>query len=274
MPQRSPIYFLTLLLSYHSMATAEHIKVSETGNGSVDVKCDGELFTSYLYGYTPKPVLYPIIGPTGHGMTRDYPLKKGTPGEATDHPHHQSLWFGHGDVNGTDFWLIEEGTGKVRHDRLGKLESGPIGLIEATATWLTADGKEVCREQRTMRFATTDDARTIDLEITLTAPKEAVILGDTKEGTMAIRTRPELRLTANRRTSESVQTGHAVNSNGDRDKEVWGKRAGWVDYWGKSKGRMWASRFLTIPTTYDTPLLGMPVIMGSLPPTPSGCMTS
>ena len=51
----------------------------------------------------PKPVLYPIIGPGGTRMTR-ISFKKGTPGEAGDHPHHASLWFTHGQVNGISFY--------------------------------------------------------------------------------------------------------------------------------------------------------------------------
>ena len=42
-----------------------------------------------------------------------------------------------------------------------------------------------------------------------------------------IRTHPALRLRG------SVAKGKAVNSGGISGKSVWGKRAEWVDYWGK-----------------------------------------
>jgi hypothetical protein len=31
--------------------------------------------------------------------------------------------------------------------------------------------------------------------------------------------------------------GHAVNSEGHRDGDLWGKRAKWVDYWGDVEGK-------------------------------------
>ncbi|MDA7615799.1 PmoA family protein, partial [Akkermansiaceae bacterium] len=50
------------------------------------------------------PYLYPLVGPTGVGLTRNFPMKKNVEGEQPDHPHHRSFWFTHGDVNGHDFW--------------------------------------------------------------------------------------------------------------------------------------------------------------------------
>src|SRR5262245_55494089 len=60
----------------------------------VRVEINGQLFTEYVFKGAAKPYCYPIIGPTGVGMTRDWPLKE-TPDEEHDHPHHTGLWFGH-----------------------------------------------------------------------------------------------------------------------------------------------------------------------------------
>jgi len=49
------------------------------------VKIDGRLFTEYLVRSGTKPILWPIIGPTGKPMTRDFPMRD-RPGEAKDHP--------------------------------------------------------------------------------------------------------------------------------------------------------------------------------------------
>ena len=67
------------------------------------MKIDGQLFTEYLVQSGTKPILWPIIGPTGKPMTRDYPMRDRA-GEKKDHPHQRSLWFTHGDVNGVNFW--------------------------------------------------------------------------------------------------------------------------------------------------------------------------
>jgi len=39
----------------------------------------------------PHVYFYPVIGPGGARMTRDYPMVKDSEGEDHDHPHHRSL---------------------------------------------------------------------------------------------------------------------------------------------------------------------------------------
>ena len=41
----------------------------------VSVICDGKLFTRYIIKSGTKPILWPIIGPTGKEMTRGYPMR-------------------------------------------------------------------------------------------------------------------------------------------------------------------------------------------------------
>jgi hypothetical protein len=71
----------------------------------------------------------------------------------------------------------------------------------------------------------------MDYEVTLTASQGDLVLGDTKEGTMAIRLAPTLRLKGR------VGQGHIVNSEGVRDGDTWGKRADWCDYYGPVNGK-------------------------------------
>ena len=73
------------------------VTVETSPNGAM-VKIDGQLFTEYLIDSGGKPILWPIIGPTGKPMTRAFPMKKDDPNEKKDHPHHRSMWFTHGDV--------------------------------------------------------------------------------------------------------------------------------------------------------------------------------
>jgi hypothetical protein len=151
-------------------------------------------------------------------------MKEGVPGEAADHPHHQSLWYAHGDVNGVDFWANR---GKIVQTELAEASAkGNEALIVTRNRWETLDGKEVCRDTRRLRFGVLENgARTIDFSVTLEASNGDLKLGDTKEGTLAIRTHPALRLKG------EVAAGRAVNSEGNRDGELWGKAAKWVDYW-------------------------------------------
>ncbi|HEX7010788.1 MAG TPA: DUF6807 family protein, partial [Phycisphaeraceae bacterium] len=63
-----------------------------------------------------------------------------------------------------------------------------------------------------------------------------VTFGETKEGTMGIRTHPSLRLKGDEKKG-IVANGKAVNSEGVEGKDVWGKQAKWVDYWGEIDGK-------------------------------------
>ena len=168
------------------------------------------------------------MGPHGIGMTRNYPMKEGVKGEARDHPHQRSLWYNHGRVNGIDFWHEGKKAGRIVHDKLIKAASdGTCAVIQATNKWLDPKGRAVCADACTLRFSAVPGGRAIDWEITIRASAGDVTFGDTKEGSMGIRTHPNLRLRG------PTATGQAVNSEGVKGLGVWGKRAKWVDYWGK-----------------------------------------
>lgn len=227
---------------------AEPFKVQK-GDGQITVSIGDELFTNYIYEGHSKPIMYPIIGPGGVAMTRNYPMKKDVPGEASDHPHHKSLWYNHGNVNGVDFWLEYERDGKPS-DKAGRIvqkeileaRGGQTGLIKTRNEWIAPaamDNKVMLTDVRTITFHQlpgVPGGRAIDFEITLTASHGDVTFGETKEGTMGIRTHPGLRLKGDEKKG-IVSNGQAVNSEGVEGKDVWGKRAKWVDYWGEIDGK-------------------------------------
>jgi hypothetical protein len=166
-------------------------------------------------------------------MTRDWPMKN-TLGEEHDHPHHRSLWFAHGSINGYDFWSEEKAFGKTVHDNFLEVKSGAkAGVIRERNKWVAADGTVVCIDERTLRFYNPGltSERLMDFEITLIASNGALTFGDTKEGTMAVRLAETMRLQG------KVGKGHIVNSAGVRDGQTWGKRADWCDYYGPVEGK-------------------------------------
>ncbi len=96
----------------------------------VNVLCDGKLFTRYIMKSGAKPVLWPIVGPTGQEMTRGYPMREPRGPEKRDHIHHRSLWFDHGDVNGISFWdEAPEGHGRIDHVEYLTLAEGEQAVI-------------------------------------------------------------------------------------------------------------------------------------------------
>jgi hypothetical protein len=197
------------------------------------VEINGQLFTEYFFKDVPRPYCYPLIGPGDAAMTRNWPMKD-TPNEEHDHPHHRSLWFAHGSINGQDFWSEAKGVGKTVHDGFIEVKSGKeVGVITERNKWVTAQGELVCTDERTLRIYNPGAApeRILDFEITLRPAKGDLTFGDTKEGTMAVRLAETMRLKG------KVGHGHIVNSAGVRDGATWGKRADWCDYYGPVDGK-------------------------------------
>lgn len=194
------------------------------------VEIDGKLFTEYITKGYNKPVLYPVIGPHGVSMTRNYPFKT-VKGEATDHVHHASLWFTHGEVNGISFWHNGEKTGKIIPTEVVRAEGGRFASIVTKNNWNGPDGKTICTDRTAIRFFKTPKGTMISYGVTIFASEGDVKFGDTKEGSMGIRTHPNLRLSNGK--GVTTANGNALNSAGHKDKQLWGKRAKWVDYWGK-----------------------------------------
>ena len=205
------------------------------------VEIGGKPFTEYCFGNVPKPFCYPIHGPGGVGLTRDWPMRE-TPGEERDHPHHRGLWFTHGDVNGVDFWSETAKAGKVVHDGFLEVTSGrDTGVLRARNKWIAPDGRLICTDEQTLRFhADAAEGRRLDFEITLHAGAEPLVFGDTKEGTMAIRVAETMRLTAVKPPGASKAppgAGHILLATGARDNDTWGKRSPWCDYSGPVGGQ-------------------------------------
>jgi hypothetical protein len=205
---------------------ADAIKIAK-GDTAIEVTAGGKPFATYHFAgdkAKAKPLIYPIHGPGGTKVLRDYPFSDDTPGEAHDHPHHQGLWYTHGDVNGVSFWHLGDDAGTIAHQSFLEMDSDGFTSLNE---WNGPDGKTHCTDVRRVRFfSLPDGGRGIDFQITLRASHGDVKFGDTKEGTMGIRTNPALRLKG------EVATGKALNGNGDKGGSLWGKATPWVYYWG------------------------------------------
>lgn len=236
-------------LAAMNFVEAAKLAVEKSERGAV-VTVDGKLFSEYLIRSHSKPVLYPLIGPTGKSMTRGYPLHtEPAAGEQHDHPHHRSVWIGHGSVNGYDFWLDDE---SGRHGRIVHREFVQLRAIENRAVivsrndWVAPGGKTICEDLRTLTFAAGTNRRWIDFDVKLRATHGKVVFGDTKEGTFALRVAGSLKVNAG-------QGGRIVDSKGRRDEDVWGKTASWVDYHGRIGGETVGIAILNHPTSFRYP---------------------
>ncbi len=232
--------------------------VLEPGDDRVMVAIDGEEFTNYIFTGHDKPILHPLLAPGGVPLTRSWPVEKGRPGEPQDHPHHESLWFTHGLVNGLDFWAPRAHAAgpdgpipHVEHRSIDVCESGQSGILETTSQWVDAEGRSVLTEHRRMVFSGAPATRSIDVTLELVADAGDVTFGDTKEGSFALRVRPELQPKDS--NGSKGAKGRLVNSEGLADGAVWGKRARWVDYSGVIDGHPLGVAMLDHPANLRHP---------------------
>jgi len=189
------------------------------------VTIDGKPFTTYCYGseFDDKPVFYPVIGPNGARVNREFPMVRDVTGESTDHPHHQSLFFAYDEVNGTNFWNPEKTGRRIEH------VSAAVGTdrLDLQLMWKDKDGRSVLAESNAVSFGGGGDVFWTDQAITLRAAVP-VTMGDTKEGAFGIRLDDTLK--------EAEGSGRYVNAEGlETSAKVWGRTSPWVAIRGTVK---------------------------------------
>ena len=244
-----PASLLAALAGLPFFLTAQTVTLTP-GETGMRVEVDGQLFTEYVTKDVPRPFFYPVIGATGENLIRNFPMKPGVEGEPQDHPHHKGLWFTHGSVNGIDFWGEVKDFGKQQHVGFGDMKAeGAKGSFTAETKWVAHDGTPVLSDSRKFTItALPNGEKFLDYDITLKATEGEVVFGDTKEGSMAIRLGPAFAF----RTDKD--TGRAYNTQNDKDKKVWGKRAPWVCYYAPdSKGSTVGVAIFEHPTSFRAP---------------------
>ncbi len=242
-----PILKLALLfncLAGAQVLRAQDAKVTfEQHKDKITVLLNDSLFTEYVFAGYEKPILYPVIGPAGTSMTRDYPMKKDTPNEKPDHPHHKSIWFGHMKVNNESFWHVGKNAGTTEH--VGYEIKG--NSIHSKNKLVDRDGEIMATDSRLIAFGGGSQSRWIDYTVTYHASESDLVFGDNKDGQMGIRMHAALRIAG------PIATGKAINSEGVREKNIWGKRAPWIDYWGEIDGKKVGIAMFDHPTNLRHP---------------------
>ena len=245
LPSLAVLVLLSCCFASGAPAAAE-LTVEQNEEG-VAVQIDGKPFAQYLKRSGSKPVVWPVYGPGGKEMTRQYPMKPAGEGERADHPHHRSLWFTHGDVNGISFWHENDNGGIIAHRDFTQVAGGGSAVIESINDWNGPDGKKICEDRRTLTFGGDDEARWIDFDITITNTEQHdVKFGDTKEGMMGVRVAGGMKV-------DAKGGGRIISSAGKTDKAAWGKPAAWVDYHGPVGGQTAGVAILNHPDSFRFP---------------------
>ena len=193
---------VALLLSTVVLAQSPKIQLKE-GKYQIDVVVNGKPFTSYLFAPDPakpliapgilqtKPVLHPVLSPSGIAMTRAYPFAD-VAGEARDHPHHMGIYFTMDRVgsDANNFWgNSKDPLPAIKHVKVtSKKEGTKSATLKTVSEWIGKDGKPVVKENREMVFMAIDPSTyAIDFNMSLEPVSGDVSFGDTKEGMFAFR---------------------------------------------------------------------------------------
>ena len=247
--------------AFLTMATSSlhaQVEIIKNADAQLDIRINGEPFSSYHFGVDfPKRFLSPIRRAMGVVVTRNFPMED-IPGESHDHQHHRGLWIGYGEINGLNFWENEfhynrdqppkydpAKLGVITLVRFNEVKSGnATGDIDGTYNWGGPHGTVILEERRALTFHAQPDVRTIDISSTLTA-KTSVHFADSKEGFFGIRLADSM---------TEKNGGVMTNSEGAQtEKDVWGKRANWVDYVGTIAGSKVGVAILDSPENFNHP---------------------
>jgi hypothetical protein len=230
-------------------ADRSSVKISVTTD-HLDFLAGHDLVGRYQYAAVAdlplaKPYLWPLHGPGGVPLTRDWPMMKDAPGGSKDHPHQKSVWFCHGDVipegmeiktkpkgvDGIDFWSEGKGHGRILCRQQAEPKAADDhGAIVTLNEWQTADGLKVLDETRTISLYDFGETRLFVFDVDLQASVMPITFGDTKEGSFGIR--------INDGITEKSGNGKIENAEGKtREKNCWGQLSPWCDYSGPINGK-------------------------------------
>lgn len=197
----------------------------------VSFQVDGREWLRYHYGdRAPKPYFYPVLGPSGAPVTR-----LTHPRDPSSHAHHLSLWIGHQNVGGADFWEHRKSPARIVHDRVVKIADGDRASLTILAKWVDGEKKPVLLDERiwtlSPRLGTLGPHGfgdyTLDLQLTLTPVAPALVLGKTNFGLVAVRVAKMMG------TTDGGGTIRNSESQVDESELMPHRRARWCDYSGR-----------------------------------------
>ena len=162
--------------------------------------------------WAPRPFMYPLVGPSGHGVTR-----MGHPG-APNHDHHRSVWFAHAKVLGINFWS-DVTDARIRQKSWLVCEDGAQqARLAVRLAWYDGHDPAELLEQDVFFTVLPLEKREllIDIQTTFQPAAEQLELGITNFGFLAVRmasTCPLTLATVRSSTASSERGSHRYLDN-------------------------------------------------------------
>ena len=236
------------------------VHFKKTGQG-IEVVVGGLPFTTYVLDEgVAKPYLMPLRTASGIQITRSFPVANKVTADdqktRSFEPHQRPLYFGHGNINGLNFWAekafsgyynshVQQRYGSMSLIQVEQMTAGASkGTLLARFNLLDAAGQPIAEETQSFTFVGDERTRIIDCQFIVNANHGPVTFGDTKEGTFALRLGAEL----------SAPHDHMVNSAGaEGERAIWGKPADWVEYSGIVSGKPVSVAVFESPKSFRHP---------------------
>jgi hypothetical protein len=220
----------------------------ESRDDRVEILIGGRpLTTFHFHTQWDKPFLYPIRTPSGAVLSRGWPVEPRESDER-DHAWHRGIWYGHGDINGEDFWREkpDRTTARLVMDGAPKISSGGKGTMEITLAMIGAKGNRLGTIGERYQFRRESDYILMDSVISVATDRGmALRFGDTDDGGFGFRLATEFR---------QDRGAELINSDGLAGTEkIWGKPARWVKYTATINGKRAGVAVLDHPSNLRHP---------------------
>ena len=172
---------VAIACTFSSVLTAASVELKRTAH-QIDITIGGRPFTTYYFtDAVAKPYLMPLRTASGIVISRNFPVANTvTAADAKTpsfEPHQRPLYFGHGDIDGLNFWAEQpfdkyyhgESHEAYGHLSFTKLETAAAGSLRAKFNLLAPSSRVIAEEIQTFQFQGDDQTRTIDCEFVVLA---------------------------------------------------------------------------------------------------------
>jgi len=208
---------------------------------------EGRFALAYNKGYTQwgdyylsRPNFFPVYTPSGRAVTTNCAYRFN---------HHKSIFIGHAQVNGVNFFHDNNPT----HPALGDIvfessesETTPTSIVlHTTNGWITKKGERLLTERRDIVWTPGETTHVLDITSALTSHVGDVVFGKDTHAYLGVRVAD---------TIDVEDGGRAVNSNGQvNEEEAMNQFADWVDYSGEVAGALCGVTLMHHPSNPPSP---------------------
>ena len=180
--------------------------------------------TQYGDMYKSRPDFYPVYSPSGREVTSTCAYR---------YNHHKSIFIGHADVNGINFFHDNNPTRSDLGDILleksqHEIDDGGIHVMTENG-WVTKTGVHLLDEERNFTVILDEKVHIIDLTSTLIASQTDLTFAQDNHAFLGVRVAD---------TMDVEDGGTILNANGQRnEEEAMQQSADWTDYSGVVAGK-------------------------------------